>query len=193
LPDAEAEVHELAQLYGPSRTTVLLGREAREDVFKEQAVRYDVIHLATHGVFDDTSPMYSYLALARAPAPGDDGLLEAWEVMALKLQARVVVLSACQTARGRLSPGEGLTGMAWAFFLAGCPTTVAGLWSVDSASAADLMVEFHRHLWRAGSTSTGSAAEALRQAALRQLRSGRRAHPFYWASFIVIGDGRQPR
>jgi CHAT domain-containing protein len=193
LPQAEAEVRHLQQIYGVSRSEVLTGEQAREDRLKADIPAYDVLHLATHGVLDDASPMYSYVALARPPSGSDDGLLEAWEIMELKLRARLVVLSACQTARGRLGPGEGVTGMAWAFFLAGCPTTVASLWNVDSASTAELMVDFHHGLLKGRSGSAGSPAEALRHAALRQLRSERYAHPFYWASFVVVGDGASRR
>src|SRR5213079_3293397 len=115
----------------------------RKKIFLKEAPKYSIIHLATHGILDDSSPMYSRLVMARAENdPNDDGLLEAREIMRLDLHADLVVLSACQTARGRIGAGEGMIGMSWAFFVAGVPTMVASQWKVDSTSTAKLMVDF---------------------------------------------------
>ena len=122
-----------------------------------------------------------------ASDPDDDGLLEAREIMQLNLHANLVVLSTCQTARGRIGAGEGVVGISWAFFVAGVPTTVVSQWNVDSASTASLMVNFHRHLQE---QSGARKAEALRQAALELLNNNKAyRHPFYWAGFVVIGNG----
>jgi len=96
----------------------------------------------------------------------------------------LVVLSACETARGKSGGGEGLIGMTWALFLAGSPATVASGWKVDSAAAARFMVEMHRGL-RQG---LGKAA-ALRTAALSLRNDARYRHPFYWAAFSLFGAG----
>ena len=154
LPHAELEVRGLQRIYGVAASRILVGSAAREDRWKQEARDYAVLHLATHGVLDATSPMYSYLALApSAPTAGaaspsdDDGLLQAWELMALDLRADLVVLSACETARGRVAPGEGLIGLTWALFVAGSPASVVSQWKVESASTAELMQQFHRR-WR---------------------------------------------
>ncbi len=189
LPEAETQVREIARLYAAASTKLRLGGEARESAVKAEAGRYRVLHFATHGVLDDRSPLYSELVLA-APkeGDGDDGLLEAREIMDLDLHADLAVLSACDTGRGEARAGEGLIGMAWAFFVAGCPATVASQWKVEAASAGALMVAFHRAL-RAGRTP----AEALRQAALAQLARPGRGHPFHWAAFVAMGDAeREP-
>jgi CHAT domain-containing protein len=155
-------------------------------LLKAEAGRYHVLHLATHGILNDAAPMYSYLLLSTTATPGnEDGLLEAWEVMRLDLKARLVVLSACETARGRIGAGEGVIGLSWALFVAGCPTTVVSQWQVESASTTELMLAFHRNLQPA----RVSEAEALRQAALQLLRSKSYRHPFFWAPFVVMGDG----
>jgi CHAT domain-containing protein len=187
LPEAEAQVREIARLYDPRTTAVRVGGEARESWLKAEASRYRVLHLATHGLLDDTSPLYSQLVLA-APAAGesDDGLLEAREILDLRLHADLAVLSACETGRGQAGAGEGLIGMSWAFFLAGCPATVASQWKVEAASTARLMLAFHREL-----KANRTAAEALRMAALAQLRRHER-HPFYWAGFVAMGDADPP-
>jgi CHAT domain-containing protein len=116
----------------------------------------------------------------------DDGLLQAWELMALDLRAELVVLSACETARGRVAPGEGLIGLSWALFVAGSPASIVSQWKVESASTAELMLQFHSR-WRGAPRL--SKAEALQQAALPMLRGVRYRHPFYWAGFVLVGDG----
>jgi CHAT domain-containing protein len=191
LPDAAREVEQIARLYGARRASVHVGSDALEQRVKESSGRYDVLHFATHGVLDDRNPMYSHLLLAASPGgTGDDGLLEAWEMMRLDLHAELTVLSACDTARGKFGAGEGIIGMSWALFAAGCPSTIATEWKVDSASAADLMLGFYRQ-WLHGHPATHFAkAEALQRARLQLLRDPRRRHPFYWASYVLIGSGR---
>src|SRR5579859_3753970 len=187
LPSAEHEVAVLAQLYGAQHSSVYIRSAASEQVFKNEAPKYDVLHLASHGVFDNTSPMYSHLVLSDGGTGDDDGLLEAWEFINLNLKARLVVLSACETARGKVSGGEGLIGMSWAFFVAGSPSLVASQWKVDSASTTELMLRFHRGLQGVHSTPK---ARALQQAALQVMKKPAYHHPYYWAGFVLIGDAR---
>ena len=101
----------------------------------------------------------------------------------MRLDARLVVLSACETGRGRVRAGEGTIGLSWAFALAGSPTVVASHWKVDERSTSDLMVAFHRNL-RASDTDV---AAALRSAARGLMRDPRYRHPFYWAGFFAVG------
>jgi CHAT domain-containing protein len=187
LPEAEREVKTIGRLYGPARSKVFTGSEAREDRIKAEAGRFGVMHLATHGILNDASPMYSHLLLARAGENADeDGLLEAWEIMKMDLKIDLAVLSACETARGRVGEGEGVIGFTWALFVAGSPTTVVSQWKVDSASTTQLMLEFHRRL----KASDGFLkAHSLQQAAVKLMRDSRYRHPFYWAGFVVVGDG----
>ncbi|HEX8145258.1 MAG TPA: CHAT domain-containing protein [Pyrinomonadaceae bacterium] len=202
LPEAERQVRTLGQLYGAARSKIYTGVEASEERFKGEAGKYRILHLATHGVLDDVSPMYSYVLLATGKdEKGEDGLLEARELMNLELRTDLVVLSACETARGRYKAGEGVIGLAWALFVAGSPATLVSQWKVESASTTDLMLSFHRNLSSSAKQPTAPAAklrasgnpptkaDALREAALSLLRSERYAHPFYWAGFVIIGDG----
>jgi CHAT domain-containing protein len=183
LPDAEREVRAIGSLYGRGQRSILIGAAANERVFKEQAPRYDVLHLATHGFLDDRSPMYSALLLAPTPNdPLSDGLLETREILHMHLRARLAVLAACNTARGVNEPGEGVIGISWAFLMAGCPTTVVTQWNTTSSAAASLMIHFHRQLAR----GAGRAA-ALRQAQTTMLHDRLFAHPYYWAPFVVVG------
>ncbi|MGH9902175.1 MAG: CHAT domain-containing protein, partial [Pyrinomonadaceae bacterium] len=184
LPEAERMVKGLARLYGAKASRVYVGADAREEVLKAESGDYRVLQLATHGVLNNANPMYSHVVLAQGDDAREDGLLEAWEIMRMDLQADLAVLSACETARGRIGAGEGVIGLSWALFVAGTPTTVVSQWKVESSSTTELMLEFHRGL-KAGATKS----EALRRAALKLMADKRHDHPFYWAGFIVVGDG----
>ena len=190
LPEAKKQVEELSKLYGANRSLVFTGTKATETEFKQQAGKYKILHLATHGILDDASPLYSYILLANSgDASGEeDGRLEARELMRMNLSANLVVLSACETGRGRIGAGEGLIGLSWAFFVAGSPTTVASLWKVESASTTELMLNFYRQLQ--DKTKPASKAGALQSASTVLLKSEKYSHPFYWAGFSVIGDGQ---
>jgi CHAT domain-containing protein len=188
LPDAERQVDDLEKLYGASRSAVFVGAQAREDRLKREAGNYRVVHVATHAFLDHSNPMYSYLLLA--PGGSEDGRLEAWEISHLNLNADLVVLSACETGRGQIVAGEGVIGLAWSFFVAGSPRLVTSLWNVDAASTTDLMLDFHKQLaaeYRGGQRIR--VAEALRTAVLATLARPQYAHPYYWAGFVVAGNG----
>ena len=184
LPHTETEIRAIAALYGSRNSRVHLRAEAREEVVKSEAAAFDVLHFATHGVLDEQNALYSRLVFSPPASASEDGLLEAREIMRLDLRAGLAVLSACETARGRVSTGEGVIGMTWALFVAGVPATVVSQWKVDSTSTADLMIDLHRNLRVPGRTK----AEALRNAALKTRAKYR--HPFYWAPFVVLGSTR---
>ncbi len=186
LPQAEKQVRQLGTLFGATTSKIYLGAEASEQRFKAEAANYTILNLATHGIFDNQTPMASRLLLAASQQ--DDGALEAHEIMRLKLPAQLVVLSACETARGYIGPGEGLIGLTWAFLQAGVPTVVVSQWQVREDTTAQLMQSFYQRLTT--STTTATRAEALRQAALGVRKDARYGHPFYWAGFVLVGKGR---
>ena len=188
LPEAEQEVKALGRLYGAERSKIYIGAEAREDRVKSEASHARILHFTTHGTLNNASPMYSYLTLAEGGA-NDDGRLEAWELMQLDLKADLAVLSACETARGRIGAGEGMIGFSWAMFIAGVPSIVVSQWKVESAGTRDLMVSFHRSLTGAAKTQPAKT-DALRQAALTLMKKPETRHPFYWAGFVLVGDGK---
>jgi CHAT domain-containing protein/uncharacterized protein HemY len=185
LPETETEVKKLVELYGKERSLAFTGSAARESELKMKAGNYKVLHLATHSILNDASPMYSQIVLSQenATESNEDGLLEAWEILQLDLKSDLVVLSACETARGRVSEGEGMIGLSWALFVAGAPTIVVSQWKVDSTITSDLMLEFHRNL------QTNGTKASLRKAMLKLTQSKQYNHPFYWAAFVVVGDG----
>lgn len=203
LTDAEREVRAIAKFFDARERLVLTGREATETRVKREASHYRILHFATHGTFSNDLAMYSHISLARNASDPDDGQLEAREIAALNLDADLVVLSSCNTARGGVRIGEGMVGMSWALLAAGCPRAVATQWEIGSSSAGDLMIDFHRRLAAVRPFSGRAATEALRKAQLQMMWSGSsgplgrvgepaphpRAHPFYWAGFILIGYG----
>jgi CHAT domain-containing protein/TPR repeat protein len=193
LPEAAAQVRALGRLYGKTLSKVFTDSAAREELVKEQSARYRILHLATHGILNDVSPMYSHVMLSQTRGKSEeDGLLEAWEMMNLDLNADLVVLAACETARGKAGAGEGVIGMSWALFVAGCPRTVVSQWKVEASSTTALLVEFHKRFKTryGGIKPAVSTAEAMRQAALKVMRNPEYVHPFYWGGFVVVGDGK---
>jgi len=180
LPDAAHEVREIARLYGRAKTREFVEATATRTNALESMRSARVIHFATHALIDDRHPLFSGVLLA---AHNDESiLLTAQDVANLHLDADVAVLSGCDTAEGRLSNGEGLIGLAWAFGVAGCPTTVATQWSTASKPASILMIEFHRRL-----LAGDSVPKALQYAQTKLRENPRYAHPFDWAPFVVFG------
>jgi len=155
--------------------------------------RWRAVHLACHGLVDAERPLRSSLAIT--PDAADDGLLEAHEILRTRIRADLVVLSACETGRGRIVAGEGLVGLSRAFMAAGAPRVVASLWKVDDRATAALMVRFYA-LWKGGGEGTADDASGLpAAAALRQAQAFVRdhpdhpewKHPFYWAAWVLWG------
>ena len=178
------EIVKAANMLGPG-SVALFGEKASEAALKAQPLRdFKVIHIAAHGVSSDAEPDRAALVLA-AGSKAEDGLWQAREIRRSRLNADVVVLSACETGTGRLAGQEGIMNLARAFLTAGAKSVVASLWAVDDRSTATLMENFYAHL-----AAGLQVREALRQAQLDFIRDyGERAQPYYWAGFEVIGDG----
>ncbi len=177
---AEEEARSMAAIY---QTKALLGQDASESIVYERAPEAGILHLAAHGIYNPTAPLNSLIALA--PADSQDGLLTVGEVYGLDLsRTGMVVLSACQTQLGQLSAGDDVLGLVRAFFFAGTPTLVASLWSMDDAATGFFMARFYTHL-----TTGQNKSAALRQAQLDLLQHKDYAAPFYWANFVMSGDG----
>ena len=186
-PEESRELREVGQVYGAKNAAVLMGDQADKRRWTEEAPQYRILHVATHGVLDSNDPLSSFLDLNRLNADTEDNVIAAREILKMNLRADMAVLSACETALGAYRSGEGMIGMSWAFLIAGTPTTVVSQWKVDSASTSQLMVAFHKQL-KSHADFSGKA-DALRGAALALLQNPQYKHPFYWAGFVVIGDG----
>ncbi len=186
LPASRAEVQGVAGLFRPALS--FLGADATEARFLAEAPKGNIVHFAGHALLDPRFPLDSALALsppARPGRPGDDGLLQAWEIFErLRLSADLVTLSACETALGTETQGEGLLGLTRAFHYAGARTVLSSLWPVSDRSTAELMRRFYTHLG-AGEPKDLALATAQRE----MIASGYR-HPYHWAAFQLDGDWR---
>jgi CHAT domain-containing protein/Flp pilus assembly protein TadD len=165
--------------------SALLGDAATEARVKQQIASADLIHLATHGLLEYGDPRQTGSrdtpgAIALAPGNGEDGLLTSTEILQMELQADLVVLSACDTGRGRIT-GDGVIGLSRSFIAAGVPSVIVSLWAVPDAPTAELMTEFYDQLAQ-GQTK----AQALRQAMLTTMQT--RPDPKDWAAFTLIGN-----
>jgi CHAT domain-containing protein len=184
LPFTGTEVRGIARVFG-STARVFEGPNATEAVlYQTDLSAVSILHFATHGLLDESKPERSGLVLTSS-SPSDDGILQMREVYGLKLRDALVTLSACETALGANVRGEGIIGLSRAFFYAGAGAVVASLWPVDDRSTSEFMIEFYQAL-----SQGQTAAAALRQAKLHFLKgSGRFQAPYYWAAFIVEGNG----
>jgi len=160
-----------------------VGRAASEDALKALPLEeFRVIHLACHGLLDESHPFRSALVLSLSDERENDGFLQMREVYGLTTKADLIVLSACQTARGLIEQAEGPMGMARPFFFAGARSVVASLWTVNDKGAVLFMKEFYRQL-----LAGRAVGDALRLTKIKFLQTAR-GQPFYWASFVLIGD-----
>ena len=167
------------------RSTVLEREKASEDLVKSANLAdYKIIHFAAHGLIDDQKPARSAIILTLDNDPAEDGFLQMREVFNLKLNADLVVLSSCQTGLGQFIKGEGIEGISRAFFYAGSSSVVMSLWTINDQISAQFMERFYYHL-----KGTENLAEALRQVKLEMIESDIVSHPYYWAGFILSGDG----
>ncbi len=144
------------------------------------------VHFATHGVVNSEYPELSGIVLSLWDEAGreQDGFLRLHDIYNLKLNADLVVLSACETALGKEIRGEGIVGLSRGFMYAGAPSVVASLWRVDDRATADLMRRFYQRMIREGLPPVA----ALRGAQSSMLAEKNTSHPFYWAGFTLQGE-----
>jgi len=165
-----------------------LEEEAQEINFRERVEDFRILHLGTHAEVNNVSPMQSRLFLAKSASTDsiqDDGILHAFEVYSMTLQAELAVLSACGTGMGKFQDGEGMISMAHSFLYAGCASVVMSMWAIDEKTSADILTDFYKNLLGGMRKS-----QALREAKLKFLKNSpdELAHPYYWAGLGLIGD-----
>ncbi|MFC2157245.1 CHAT domain-containing protein [Acidobacteriota bacterium] len=177
------EVNSIARLFPKHKRNVFIGKDAQEAVFKSVPVdSSQIIHFACHGFLDEGFPSRSALVLSLKDTEEEDGFLQVREIYKLRLSAKLVVLSGCQTGRGLLTAGEGILGLPRIFFYAGAKSVLSTVWRIDDKPTALFMKYFYKYL-----SDGKSRSAALRMAKLRMLRT-RYSHPFYWAAFVLYGD-----
>ncbi|MBD2014719.1 CHAT domain-containing protein [Microcoleus sp. FACHB-53] len=177
LPAAEQEAIEIAKLLN---TQAITGERATKTSVVQQMSKARLMHFATHGILDDIKKLGVPGAIALAPSQGDEGFLTSGEILNLKLNADLVVLSACNTGRGKIT-GDGVIGLSRSLISAGTPSVIVSLWSVPDAPTALLMTELYRNLQQ-----NPDKAQALRQAMLTTMKQ--QPNPYNWAAFTLVGE-----
>ena len=177
LPGAETEAKAIAQLL---QAQAFIGKDATKSVILQQLKTARIAHLATHGLLDDFKLLGVPGAIALAPSGNDNGLLTASEIFDLKLNAELVVLSACDTGRGDIK-GDGVIGLSRSLISAGVPSIIVSLWAVPDAPTASLMTDFYRQV-----SQNSDKATALRNAMLTTMKQ--HPNPKDWAAFTLIGE-----
>lgn len=160
-------------------TVVRTGVAATETEVKRSAGLYDVLHFATHAIVDEWSGASAGLALT--PSATDDGLLDSSEIARLRLQASLVVLSACRTVGGEVIAGEGVRGLTSAFLQAGARSVIATAWRVNDRDVVPVVSAIYQEL--AKRQSVGAALRTAQLAAIR-----RNVSPTVWGAFTLVGD-----
>jgi CHAT domain-containing protein/Tfp pilus assembly protein PilF len=179
LPGAKLEADAIAKLLG---TKALTGDAANKAAVLSKIPQAKIIHLATHGILNNFQALKSAIALAPTANNNDNALLTAEEILDLKLKADLVVLSACDTGRGRIT-GDGVIGLSRSLFIAGTPSVIVSLWAVPDAPTAELMTEFYKNLYK----NKLDKAQALRMAMLK-MKDKYSDSPRKWAAFTLIGE-----
>lgn len=175
----KVEVQKIAEI---TKGKTLIGREATETAFKQGIKKYGVLHFATHGLLNNTNPLYSSLALVGDEQ--EDGMLHTYELYNMNVNAELVVLSACNTGIGKIHKGEGAMSLARGFAYAGCYNVAMTLWPVSDQPTQIIMSDFYQYLIEGYSKD-----KALQMAKLKFLdnSNGLVTAPLYWGGLIMVG------
>ncbi len=169
-------------------TVKLLGKRASEaDLAKalRLAARWRAVHFACHGLVDPERPWRSSLALTVDGA--HDGFLTCLEIFRMQIPTDLVVLSACETGKGKIYKTEGIVGLTRAFMFAGAPRVICSLWKVDDEATRELMLEFYR-LWNPEAGKQAMTPVQALRAAQKHVRNQKKwQHPYYWAAWVLWG------
>lgn len=183
------EADEIARLAPADATFKAIDFEANRDAVLHLDLHdYRIIHFATHGILDTSHPELSGIVLSRLDREGKtrNGFLRLYDIYNLRLNADLVVLSACDAALGQEIRGEGLIGLTRGFFYAGSRRVLATLWSIDDRTTADLMKRFYESMLVRGQRPAAS----LRSAQTAMWNTKGWENPYYWAAFTLQGEWR---
>jgi len=184
LPQSGEEIQSIARLFEKESlaTKIYLRDQAAEENARAANMKdYAYIHFSCHGLLNDD---FQCLVLSQLPGSKEDGYFTLNEIMNCDYNAKLIVLSACQTGSGKMARGEGITGLTRAFMYAGSPAVAASLWDVDDAATKELMVKFYSNMLE----KNLDKVEALRQAKLELLKDEKYASPLYWSAFVMYGE-----
>jgi CHAT domain-containing protein len=190
LISSEDEVKEIYSIFDKNgyRSKALLFSSAQKDFVMSDSIRnYNIIHFATHGFVNSESPELSGIQLAITNKSKDDGILYSGDIYNLKLNAELVVLSACETGLGKISKGEGIIGLSRAFLFSGASNLIVSLWKVSDFSTSELMIEFYKNILGKKDVNHSYSSD-LRSAKLKLIGNKEFAKPYYWSPFILLGN-----
>jgi len=164
---------------------LFINNGAKESVFKTEAGKYDIIHLAMHTLLNDQYPMYSKMLFYQGSDSTEDGNLNTYEVYDVPLKAKMVILSSCNTGTGILHSGEGILSLARGFVYSGGQSVIMSMWEIEDRSGAEIVKSFYKYLKRGATKSN-----ALRKARMEYLKSSDmlRSHPYFWSSLVIYGN-----
>ena len=183
LPGALGEVKAISQFMDGDSW---IDEAATETNFKLNAVRYNILHLAMHSLLNNEQPAYSELLFNHEKDTENDGYLNVTEIYNLRLNAAMIVLSACSSGFGKIQQGEGPISISRAFSYAGCPSVVMSLWKIPDDATSQVMTNFYKELKKGKAKD-----EAMRLAQLKFLQETNDPlyhHPYFWGSFVVMGN-----
>jgi CHAT domain-containing protein len=186
---AEEEVNGIGSLFGTvnGHSSVFTGAAATEKNFRDHARENSILHIATHSLIDDNNPMNSALVFASGnrlqnAKDMDDGYLHLDEISNLRLDASLVVLSACATGKGKVTKTEGVLALSRGFYIAGAGNILCSLWNIPDRITGSFMTRFYRNLLQGKSYSA-----ALREAKLNMINNPATSVPYMWAGFVLLG------
>ncbi|WP_273567977.1 CHAT domain-containing protein [Maribacter halichondriae] len=183
LPHNKKEVAQISKSFD-GRSFV--DKEASLDRFRSEAKGFTILHLATHAIFDDSTPEYSYLAFAQVDQPIDESILFVADLYNLRTDVDLVTLSACETGIGELKRGEGFLSLARGFFYSGAASIASTLWKVNDASSTQLMDSFYKNL--AEGKTKDQALQKAKKTFIKDNSQNALAHPYYWSGFVISGN-----
>ncbi len=184
LPETEKEITALEEMLKSSgfKTSIYMGDEATENKLKTLS-NAQILHIATHGFYNEKYPRFSGLALSqKADSSDEDGILYAGEIHNLEIKCDLVVLSSCEGGIGKIVKGEGMIALGRGFLYSGVNNIIYSLWKVDDLMTRQLMQAFYRNMLDHHSIS-GSLALAKRML----LQDPMTAIPAFWSSFVLVG------
>ena len=186
---AKDEANAIREVYSGSE--IFDRKKATKQQLRDIRSGNDIIHFATHAFADTTFDEFSGLVLSIGNDPVDDGILMGYEISDLSLPAELITMSACETGRGQIVPGEGVLGLPRLFWKSGAKSVLMTHWKVDDEFASQLMPSFYSYLFKEGLSKADALSFAKREILENMKKSSRGyyyQHPFFWASFTMYGD-----
>jgi len=179
LPELKHSLEEVKNINKNFQGQTFIGNQATRKSFLKNVSDAEIIHLSTHACMNSVDPLDSRIFFSQ------DDFINTEEIYNLRINAKMAMLSACQTGLGKVYNGEGMISLARAFQYAGCPSVTMSLWSVADASTSEITTLYYDYLDEGLSKS-----KALQKAKLDFIdnQSAAKQHPFFWAGFVHLGD-----